>query len=537
MKRTIDALALLAVLCSACGSDDESAAPLPGLLGEVDDGPEMVTLPATPEPRPATTTPLPRSTPEAEGVSSQGVLDLVTALEDQVKELHSLMLVRHGKVVAEGWWAPYTPGDMHNMYSVTKSFNSTAVGMAVDDGLLTVDDLVTSFFPELVPAQPAPAFQTMTVKNLLTMATGHTQDPLNSMRAAPGGQWTKAFLESTVQTTPGSTFFYNSGAAYVLGSIVQKVTGKTVEEYLTPRLFEPLGISNRVWGSSPEGVNITDGGLSVTTEELAKFGLLYLQKGQWDGQQLVSEQWATDATSKQIVTGADNGNWNFGYGYQFWRSTVGFRADGSLGQFSFVLPDQDLVLAITSGTDNNGGTNRVMNVVFQHLLGGMIGTDALAEDAAAHDALTAKLTSLALSVPVGAATSPLAADVSGSHYSVAANSQGITGVELQFTGDTPVLTIEDADGPHLIPVGVDQWVRARTGFKKHINELFDTPDQAISGRGAWTSDNSFDAKLAFTETPYTMDAVFAFNGDQVTVDVTYNVRWGSATEAQITGTR
>jgi CubicO group peptidase (beta-lactamase class C family) len=539
MKKTIDGLVCLALLCSACSSDDSNAPALPGALGEVADAPETTTtLPLAPEPRPATTNPLPRSTPEAEGVSSQGVLDLVTALEAQVQELHSLMLVRHGKVIAEGWWAPYTPGDMHNMYSVTKSFNSTAVGMAVEEGLLSVDDLVTSFFPDLVPAAPAPAFQTMTVKNLLTMASGHTQDPLDSMRAAPGGQWTKAFLESTVQAAPGSTFFYNSGAAYVLGSIVQKVTGQTVEEYLTPRLFEPLGISNFLWGMSPEGVNLTEGGLAITTEELAKFGLLYLQRGQWNGEQIVSEQWATDATSKQISTGADNGNWNFGYGYQFWRNTVGYRADGSLGQFSFVLPDQDLVLAITAGTSNNGGTNRAMNVVFQHVLtGGMISTDVLPEDSAARDALTAKLGSLTLTVPEGATTSPLAADVSGKRYSVATNSQGITGVELEFTGDSPVLTIEDADGAHVIPVGVGQWVRARTGFKKHINELFDTPDQAVSARGAWRSDNTFDAKLAFTETPYTMNAVFTFSGEQVTVDMTYNVRWGSATEPQITGTR
>jgi CubicO group peptidase (beta-lactamase class C family) len=536
MKTAIYGLACSAALCAACSSDDSNPPPLPGVLGEIADAPGAI--PAPPEAKPATTNPLPRSTPEAEGVSSRGVLELVTALEEQVKELHSFMLVRHGKVIAEGWWAPYTPGDMHNMYSVTKSFNSTAVGMAVEEGLLGVDDLVTQFFPDLVPATPAPAFQTMTVKNLLTMASGHTQDPLDSMRAAPGGQWTKAFLESAVQATPGVTFFYNSGAAYVLGSIVQKVTGQTVEEYLRPRLFEPLGISNFLWGMSPEGVNLTEGGLAITTEELAKFGLLYLQRGQWNGEQIVSEQWATDATSKQISTGGDNGNWNFGYGYQFWRNTVGYRADGSLGQFSFVLPDQDLVLAITAATSNNGGTNLAMNVVFQHLLtGDMISTDVLPEDGAAHDELTAKLTSLALTVPEGADTSPLAADVSGKRYDVATNSQGITGVELAFTGETPVLTIEDADGPHVIPVGVGQWLRARTGFKKHINELFDTPDQAISARGAWRSDNTFDAKLAFTETPYTMNAVFAFNGDQVTVDMTYNVRWGSATEPQLTGTR
>lgn len=532
MKRLIGVWGLLAMCCAACGDDPSDGGGAATMLADE----ETPQIPPEPEPKPATTTPLPRSTPEAEGVSSQGVIDLVTALEG-LKEVHSMMLVRHGKVVAEGWWAPYTPGDMHNMYSVTKSFNGTAVGLAVGEGLLSVDALVSSFFPDLMPAQPAAAFQTMTVENLLTMASGHTQDPLDAMRAAPGGQWTRAFLESNVEREPGSVFFYNSGAAYVLGAIVQKVTGQTVEEYLTPRLFEPLGISNRLWGMSPEGINLTEGGLAITTEELAKFGQLYLQKGNWNGQQIVSEQWAIDATSKQITTGGDNGNWNFGYGYQFWRSAAGYRADGSLGQFSFVLPDQDLVLAITAATSNDGGTNRIMNLVFQHLFDGMIATDALPEDAAAHDALTAKLAALALGVPQGAPTSPLAADVSGSRYTVATNGQGITAVELDFSGELPVLHIEDADGEHLIPVGVGQWRRARTGFKKHINELFDTPDQAISAIGAWTSDNTFAAKLAFTETPYTMDAVFAFDAAQVTVDMSYNVRWGSAVEPQITGTR
>jgi CubicO group peptidase (beta-lactamase class C family) len=532
MKRLIGVWGLLAICCAACGDDPSDAPAMPA--DEMTPGEAQI--PAVPEPKPATMTPLPRSTPEAEGVSSQRVLELVTALEG-LKEVHSVMLVRHGKVVAEGWWAPYTPGDVHSMYSVTKSFNSTAVGLAVGEGLLSVDALVSSFFPDLMPAQPAPAFQTMSVKHLLMMASGHAQDPLDAMRAAPGGQWTRAFLESTVEREPGSSFFYNSGAAYVLGSIVQKVTGQTVEEYLTPRLFEPLGISNRIWGMSPEGINLTEGGLAITTEELAKFGLLYLQKGNWNGQQIVSEEWATDATSKQISTGADNGNWNFGYGYQFWRNPAGYRADGSLGQFSFVLPEQDLVLAITAATGNDGGTNRIMNLVFQHLIGGMIATDALPEDAAARDALAAKLAGLALSVPQGAATSPLAADVSGSRYAVAANSQGITAVELDFSAELPLIRIEDADGSHVIPVGIGQWRRARTGFKKHINELFDTPEQAISAIGAWTSDNTFVAKLAFTETPYTMDAAFAFNADQVAVDMSYNVRWGSATEPQITGAR
>ncbi|HWO10704.1 MAG TPA: hypothetical protein VNN80_14525, partial [Polyangiaceae bacterium] len=245
---------------------------------------------------------------------------------------------------------------------------------------------------------------------------------------------------------------------------------------------------------------------------------------------------AADATTKQVDSYEGYGNWNFGYGYQFWRSQVGYRADGSLGQFSFVLPEQDLVLALTSGTSNDGGTNRIMNVVFQYFrepLG-----DALPENPEAYAALTTALGSLALSVPEGAPASPLAANVSGRRYDVAANGQGVTRVQLAFPeAQSPVLTIEDADGAHAIAVGIGQWVRGRTGFKKHINELFDTPDQAVSALGAWAADNTFVVKLAFTETPYTEDVRFTFNGDDVTVDQTYNVRWGSATEPQLVGKR
>jgi CubicO group peptidase (beta-lactamase class C family) len=530
MMRSAGVSGLLALSCFACGGSD-------GPEGTTNDPalPATVATPAVPipdVPRPATTTPLPRSTPEAEGIGSEVVLGLVSALDSQVQEPHSLMLLRHGKVVAEAWWSPYTAGDMHTMYSVTKSFNSTAVGMAVAEGLLGVDELVTSFFPDL--AATAPAFQTMTVRHLLTMSTGHAADTIDRMRAA-GNEWTQAFLSLPVENAPGSEFIYNSGAAYVLGAIVQKVTGMTVEEYLGPRLFEPLGISNRLWGQSPEGINMTDGGLSVTTEELAKFGQLYLQNGMWEGQAIIEPQWVTDATAKQVDTYPGYGNWNFGYGYQFWRSQVGYRADGSLGQFCFVIPEQDLVLALTSGTNNDGGTNRVMNVVFQYLSAEL--PETLPEDPAAYDALTAKLASLALAVPDGAGSSPLSADVSGKRYQVAANSQGITAFQIAFSEAPPVLTIEDANGSHAIPVGIGQWVRARTGFKQRINELFDVQEQAVSAIGAWTTDSTFVAKLAFTETPYTMDTTFVFNGDQVTVDVAYNVRWGSLTEPQLTGTR
>jgi CubicO group peptidase (beta-lactamase class C family) len=477
--------------------------------------------------------PLPRSTPEAEGLRSEALMPLITALDGSVGEIHSLMLLRHGKVVLEGWWAPYAPQDIHVMYSVSKSFNSTAVGLAVQEGLLSIDATVLSVFPELAPAAPDPQMQSMRIVDLLTMSTGHEVDANDAMRARADGQWTRAFLETDVPREPGTYFFYNSGAAYLLSSIVQKVTGQTVRDYLQPRLFEPLGIVDPVWGSSPENVNLGDGGLAIRTEDLAKFGQLYLQKGSWNGVQVVPEQWVNDATSTQISTGNSDGNWSYGYGYQFWRSQVGFRADGSLGQFSFVLPEQDIVLAITSGTTNTDG---VMKAVWQNLLPA-IADAALPENTGAATALRDRLSTLAIPVPTGTADSALSAEVSGRRYAVAANNQGILSLQLDLTTDQPALRVEDADGLHTIGLGLGQWVRGRTGFKKHINELFDTPEQGIAAIGTWTAADTFSVKLTFTETPYSMTANFKFDAERVLVDMSYNVRWGSMTEPQLVGTR
>ncbi len=478
--------------------------------------------------------PLPRSTPEAEGLSSQGILELVSALDGGAGEIHSLMLLRHGKVVAEGWWAPYTPDDIHVLYSVSKSFNSTAVGFAVAEGLLSVEDLLVSHFGDRLPANVDPELGQMRVRDLLTMSTGHEQDSIDAMRQRSDGQWTRSFLESDVQRAPGTYFLYNSGAAYMLGALVQRVAGTTVDEYLKPRLFAPLGITGELWGQSEEGVSLADGGLSVRTEDLAKFGQLYLQGGMWNGERVLSEQWAAEATARQVSTGTDGGNWSHGYGYQFWRSQAGYRADGSLGQFSFVLPEQDIVLAITSGTNDTDG---VMNRVWENLLPAVLG-EAQPENPAALSSLRDRLAALALPRPTGAPSSPRAADVSGRRYAVASSPQGITGVTLDFSLAEPTLQIEDADGVHSIVIGTGgAWVKQRTGYRKRINELFDTPDQGLAATGAWSADDTFVARLSFVETPYTMTATFRFEGEQVRVNMGYNVRWGATTEAEVIGVR
>ncbi|EAQ81882.1 serine hydrolase domain-containing protein [Blastopirellula marina] len=308
-------------------------------------------------------TALPRSTPEAEGVSSQGIQAFIEAADKQVNSMHSFILVRHGKVVAEAYWAPESADKPHVLWSLSKSFTSTAVGLAVADGKLSVDDPVLKFFPDLAPENPSENLQAMRVRDLLTMSAGH-QDELN-WREAP--HWAKAFLAHPAPHKPGTHFRYNTPATYMLSAIVQKVTGQTVLEYLTPRLFTPLGIETPIWDKSPQGVSIGGYGLYLHTEDIAKFGQLYLQRGQWNGKQILPTEWVDLATSKQVPNGdSPDSDWNQGYGFQFWRCRHNaYRGDGKDGQFCIVMPERDAVVAITA---NSGDMQAELNVVWDKLL-------------------------------------------------------------------------------------------------------------------------------------------------------------------------
>jgi CubicO group peptidase (beta-lactamase class C family) len=307
--------------------------------------------------------PLPRSTPEAEGLSSATIRAYVEAADKQVNTMHSFMLLRHGKVVAEGWWKPEAADKPHVLHSLSKSFTSTAVGLAVADGKLSIDDPVLKFFPDDAPANPSKNLQAMRVRDLLTMTCGHQ----NECKFTPDTPWVKTFLAHPVEHKPGTHFQYNTPGSHMLSAIVRKVTGETVLDYLKPRLFEPLGIEHPEWGVSPQGNTFGGWGLKICTEDIAKFGQLYLQKGKWNGKQLVPAEWVEQATTKQVSNGSDpSRDWDQGYGFQFWRCRHhAFRGDGANGQFCIVLPDEDAVVAITADTRD---MQAELNVVWDKLL-------------------------------------------------------------------------------------------------------------------------------------------------------------------------
>ena len=306
---------------------------------------------------------LPRATPESQGVSSQAILSFLEAADQNVNSMHSFVLVRHGKVIAEGWWAPESAEKPHVLWSLSKSFASTGLGLAVAEGKLSIDDPVLKFFPESAPEQPSNNLKAMRVRDLLTMSTGHQSEVF----LRDEKDWTRAFLAHEVPHKPGSHFCYNTPATYMQSAIVKKVTGENLVDYLKPRLFDPLGIDSPKWDNSPEGISIGGYGLYLKTEDIAKFGQLYLQKGVWNGQQLIPAEWIEMATSKQVSNGSDpDKDWDQGYGFQFWRCRHGaYRGDGKDGQFCIVIPEEDTVIAITANTGDMQGQ---LNLVWEKLL-------------------------------------------------------------------------------------------------------------------------------------------------------------------------
>ncbi len=292
--------------------------------------------------------PLPRCTPEEAGISSAVAEQLFRAVEKDVDTLgvHAMMLIRDGKVFAEGYWAPYRPNLPHMLYSASKSIVSTAIGFAYDEGLIDLDRRLDDIFTELPPSSNKWA-RLMTVRHLLTMSTGIRFNEIGSMLDR---DWVKMFMESIPKFEPGTQFEYNSLNTYMLSAVLKRITGQSLTEYLIPRLYEPLGIANYPWEACPMGTEKGGWGLSLCIEDLAKIAQLYLNKGEWNGRRLLSREWIDMATSPQIAT--PNGEINQGYGFQIWMNANGvYQFNGAFGQYAVMFPHINAAAIIFSGSN------------------------------------------------------------------------------------------------------------------------------------------------------------------------------------------
>lgn len=463
---------------------------------------------------------LPRSAPEAQGVSSAAVREFVEAADQRLDAMNSFMLVRHGHVVAEGWWTPYHAAAPHSLYSLSKSFTSTAVGLAIAEGKLSLDDEVLKFFPEDAPAEPSSHLKAMRVSDLLRMSTGQQTEPARTLDQP----WTKTFLAHPVPFKPGTHFLYNTSATYMCSAIVQKATGMTLLDYLRPRLFEPLNITNPTWETSPQGISTGGYGLSVRTEDIASFGQLYLQKGRWQGKQLVPESWIAAATARQTSNGSNpQSDWDQGYGYQFWRCRHGaYRGDGAFGQYCLVLPEQDAVIAITSGVKD---MQAVLNLIWDKLLPALQPA-ALASDESSQAKLAQTLQTLTLR-PLQGSAAP--AKVAGKKYVFPSHDSKLETLTLESGSDGAVTLVTRVAGvDQRIACGRGTWQKGRAAWSK-------LTQQPVAASGAWTADDTFTAKLCFYETPFIVTVSLKFSGDQVECRAEANVGFGQTTEAALVG--
>src|SRR5580704_17013819 len=451
---------------------------------------------------------LPRSRPADQGVDPAAILRFLDALDERPDiELHSLMVVRHGQVVAEGWWAPYSAGRPHLLYSLSKSFTSTAAAFAQAEGLLDLDDTVVSYFGELAADITDPRSRSVKIRHVASMASGHTREMLTEAVMRDQEEPVRGFLLIPPDREPGTVFAYSQPCTYTLANIIQRNAGMPLTRYLRPRLFDPLGIGHVGWHTFPPGREQGFSGLHARTEDIAKLGLLYLQRGRWEGAQLIGEKWVAEATSKQISNpGEPNPDWRRGYGFQFWMSRHGYRGDGAFGQFCVILPEKDAVIVTTAYALD---MQAMLDAMWTHLLPGL--GAAAPGTASAHDQLSARLARLELPACSGAPAPGDWGPWTSGPFTIAASAAGpqvqpaLTSIEVAPEAGGWQISLIEAANALTLPVGAGAWT-----VSDHADRNGETIPVAASG--GWLDGQTLRAEVIFLETPHRMDITCSLSG-------------------------
>lgn len=445
---------------------------------------------------------LPRSAPSERGVDAQALLTLVDTLDRSPHELHSLMILRGGAVVTEAWWAPFRPELPHSLYSLSKSVTSAAVGLAIEAGLLDLDERLVDIFTDLGPQPPDPRVAAITLRHALTMTTGHDTDPILTLFPwiieHPRGDWLDGFLGLVPEHEPGAPFTYNQLATYAAARAVEARSGRRLLDQLREPLLEPLGAHDAHW-MNRGGHDLGFAGLHLRTESVAAFGELCLRKGRFGGRQLVPASWIEEATSPLVPNdlpnrGAGDQNpepdWNAGYGYQFWQCRHGFRGDGALGQFCIVWPDEDMVIVTTAATPDMQG---LLDLIEERLVGA-IEPDDRPDIGDIEDRLTRRCAQLALPTPAHHRSSP---PISGTFTRAGgAASPSVQTIDVAETDTGWRLRFDQPDAPVTIDMEPDRWT---DGIWSIAGDRRDLPAASTAGR---RPDGMLHAEIGLITTPH-----------------------------------
>ena len=467
---------------------------------------------------------LPRSTPEEQGVPSETIAEFFKQVEEKGYEVHGLMMLRHGKVIAEHWWEPYAPQYQHAMYSATKTFTGTAVGFAVQEGLLDIEDKVTSFFPDLLPDTISPELAELSVKHLLTMTVGHA----STRYAGSGESQVRSFLAASFAHEPGTSFAYNITASHMLSHIIAKVTGMSIHEYLKPRLLDPLVIEDIIWEMDNDGIPMGNGGSHMKTSDMAKMGLFLLNKGKWNGKQLLNPEWIEAATTphifqhpewteEQIANATDDGAQ--GYGYQIWMGRCNsYRAIGGQNQLIMVIPEYDFILACHSQIGDEAGFNSLIYEMLPDMSDKKLKADKSFDLKAEIEDYKIKRTF------EGTTTTKVIMETR--RYKIDENGKGIRNVLFRFdaSGNCYLTFVADS-AIHNIPFGLDDWLHGMTdrtlsfGGTVYPNAMGVTPVHT-AGICTWTADNQLSAYYLSMFNPGSNETFrFTFEDDKLRMEI------------------
>ncbi|TCO49296.1 CubicO group peptidase (beta-lactamase class C family) [Kribbella antiqua] len=446
---------------------------------------------------------LPRSAPTASGMSSRAIAKLLDRLEEQSVECHSLMVVRRGHVVAEGWWAPYSAERPHLLYSLTKSFTSVAVGLTIADGLLSLDDRVVDVLPDHVPAGLSEQGRRVTVHHLLSMTAGHGTDSLTEAWQLEPDDLVKGFLRVPFTEPEGTRHTYDNATTFILARMVERVTGRSLPELLDERLFTPMGIDHAEWDRVASGAAFGFHGLHLTTEAVAAFGEPLLRGGVWGDRQLIPRDWVELATRRHIATlqledDSANPDFLYGYGYQFWMSRNGYFGNGAFGQQCLVVPSHDLVVVVTAAVNEE---HALPSVFWDCLLPGLDDAGSAQDD----EILAERLRRLSLA-PVPGSAAP--------QRSVKARLEA--SAEDSPLPDGTTVIVDPVDGGWLLRFGSSLDIEAGHGEWRESSPL----GRPVVATGAWQG-NSFVADLYVITTPHRVRLVV--DADAGTAVATWNI--------------
>ena len=473
----------------------------------------------------------PKSQPELVGVSSKQILSFLQKAEDNAIMLHSLLMMRKGQVIAEGYYAPFTKDQKHRMYSVSKTFVSTAIGLLVDEGRISLDDRICDYFKDQLPADPHPYLLNTRIRDLLMMASPYTTNTYHRYAK----DWTWTFFNTEPSHPSGTIFSYNTSATFILDVLVERLTGKPFLEYMKDKMLRELGFSESAWCiKAPEGYSWGGSGVICTTRDLARLALVYMNKGKIGDKRYISEEYIKAASSKQIdnaTTGHRDIIHGNGYGYQIWILKDGAFAYCGMGmQLAICIPEKEFLFICTGDTQ---GSHQPYAGIVELLWSEIVENlhdEPLPKDDAAAAQLEEKLSSLHVVNPLhGETTSPIMSKVNGSRYALNPNPMGIETISIEFIDNEGLLILEKADGERRISFGMEDYIMGRFPETHYYGDTIGKPSGEMykcMAVARWTEENKLVIRCYIIDDYLgNMTITLGFKGDELGVYMSKTAEW------------